>query len=274
MNAKVFLIVMVVGAGYCLFANPQYRKATTADGKAVLLGDDGTWRFETPADIAAEKAARDDSVAAVIVTKKKAAQVAAAAAEKAKRILQDSTSVHVKPTQKRKGDDEPDRAALVDVIKNNRLFDVRMARWGMTKDDVRKSENRPPLADETNRLEYKLQLLGLDSRIVYTFLNGKLAGAEYLIEQDDVNPFRFYEDFQHLKEYLVSLYGDPVSDDKTWSNDIYKGDEGNWGFAISLGFLTCRTIWQNTTTQIALNQSGGNHMIKTNIEYDAHAQTK
>jgi hypothetical protein len=110
-------------------------------------------------------------------------------------------------------------------------------------------------------------LLGIQSKIRYKFVKDKLAGAEYLIEQNDVNPSRFYDDFLELKKYLRKAYGVPVTDDKIWSNDIFKGAENNWGFAISLGFLACQTSWQNATTKISLNQTGGNHLIKTNIEY-------
>ena len=50
-------------------------------------------------------------------------------------------------------------------------------------------------------------------------------------------------------------------------DDMYKADEKNWGFAISLGFLTCKAIWKNARTRTVLNLSGSNHILSTNIEY-------
>jgi len=47
---------------------------------------------------------------------------------------------------------------------------------------------------------------------------------------------KFYEDYKSLRSYLRGLYGFPVSDENTWTNEMYKADEKNWGFAISLGF--------------------------------------
>jgi hypothetical protein len=242
------------------------QKVSTADGRQVYLNDNGTWRYVTQADIATEKAAHQDSVV-------KAAVEAVKIKERAKEIAADTAS-RPKMVEKKRAPDEPERAALVDVIRGDRGFDVRKAHWGMTKEAVKKSEILQLLTDAQDRIEYRIMLIGIQSRIVYKFSNGALSGAEYRIEQDDVNPARFYDDFANLKEYLRKLYGIPVADNKIWENDIYKGDERNWGFAISLGFLACTTEWQNATTKIALNQTGGNHLIKTNIEYFAKASAK
>ncbi len=270
MAGKIFAVACVGLAVFCLtsFAAPQ--KGTAADGRQVYLKDDGTWRYITQDDIAAEKAAKEDSIAKAAAAT--AAEVRAKEAEKTRAAAEASNEPRV--VAKKRLADEPERTALVDVIKSDRSFDVRKARWGMTRDEVKKSEELQLLTDAKDRLEYKFVLLGIKSRIVYRFVDARLSGAEYLIEQDDVNPSRFYDDFQNLKEHLRRLYGTPVSDDKDWKNDIYKGDEKNWGFAISLGFLACHTEWQNASTKITLNQTGGNHLIKTNIEYGARKEEK
>ena len=124
-----------------------------------------------------------------------------------------------------------------------------------------------PILRRLASTRFSFTLLGISSRIEYKFRDNRLYGAEYIIEQDDVNPSRFYEDFKALKSFLRQSYNVPVSDEKSWTNDIYKGDENNWGFAISLGFLTCKTSWQNATTKIFLTQTGGNHLINTSIQY-------
>jgi len=221
------------------------QQATTAEGKVVVLKDNGTWQF-VQAQVDKQAKPADGQTSPSTAT---------------------AASTNANNQAVRQEEDEPQRTALVDVIRNDRNFDVRKARWNMTKEEVKKSENLKMLSDSRDLTEYKFTLLGLSSTIQYKFASNRLVGAEYLIEQDDVNPSRFYEDFKALRNFLRQLYNAPVSDEKNWTNDMYKGDEKNWGFAISLGFLNCRTSWQNATTKITLNQSGGNHMITTNVQY-------
>jgi hypothetical protein len=238
------------------------QRATTSDGKPVILKEDGTWRYLTESDKLADKLGLPGG----------GNQGTASGSEPGSNMY-DLTAggsggggYSVNSRQQDAGD-EPARTALVDVIKGDRSFDVRKARWGMTREEVKKSENLQLLSDRKDLVEYKFMLLGIKSKIQYKFVDNRLSGAEYVIEQDDVNPGRFYDDFKALRGFLRQLYNAPVSDEKTWSNDIYKADEKNWGFAISLGFLTCKTSWQSATTRIYLTQTGGNHMINTSIQY-------
>jgi hypothetical protein len=262
MSAQKCMMVVAGIAAVCILSIAADQKATTPDGKQVILRDDGTWRYVKQSDVLAEKLAKSAAEAP--------AQPGAQAQDLKNPATYDLTGGTMY-TKKKEGADEPERTALVEVIKSDRAFDVRKARWGMTREEVKKSEDLQLLSQGNDLLEYKFVLLGIKSKIRYRFVNSRLASAEYVIEQDDVNPSRFYDDFQELKKYLRGLYGMPVADEKTWLNDIYKGDEKNWGFAISLGFLSCKTSWQNATTKISLNQTGGNHLIKTNIEYGARS---
>ena len=168
--------------------------------------------------------------------------------------------------------EEPERAGFLDVVRKEGSFDIRKAFWGMEKAEVKKSENLRLFRETPTSVEYKFKLIGLESKIVYKFSSDRsgktrLTGAQYIIEQDDVNPARFFEGYKSLKTYLRQLYGPPVSDENNWNNDMYKADEKNWGFAISLGFLTCKATWKNARTKIVLTLSGANHIFSTNIEY-------
>jgi hypothetical protein len=251
---------LAVLAGFSIVFPEQ--RATTSDGKPVILKDDGTWRYITQSDKLADKLGQSGA----------GGQNNAPGAGNSDMFDLTSGSGGGYSVKKQEDSDEPARTALVDVIKGDRAFDVRKARWGMTREEVKKSENLQLLTDRKDLVEYKFMLLGIKSRIQYKFQENKLAGAEYVIEQDDVTPSRFYDDFKALKGFLRQLYNAPVSDEKIWTNDIYKADEKNWGFAISLGFLTCKTSWQSTTTRISLTQTGGNHMINTSILYAIRAK--
>jgi hypothetical protein len=228
--------------------------ATTEDGKKVLLNEDGSWKFATQSDIIAVKLMKPP------------------ASEEQKADAQNDEPNSPRVQMKPHSSDEPDRAGFLDVVKGDKTFDVRKAMWGMEKAEVKRSETLQLMKETQNSLEYKFKLIGLDSKIVYKFSPDKsgrtrLSGSQYVIEQDDVNPAKFYEDYKSLRSYLRGLYGFPVSDENTWTNEMYKAEEKNWGFAISLGFLTCHASWKNTRTRITLNISGSNHILSTNIEY-------
>jgi hypothetical protein len=250
-------LVVVV---WCASARAEQR-ATTSDGKIVILKEDGTWRYVTQSDKLADKLVQGGAA-----DQQNGQGAAGGNMFDLTAGGNGSGGYSVNNNQQEQGDESP-RTALVDVIKGDRAFDVRKARWGMTREEVKKSENLQVLTDRKDLVEYKFMLLGIKSRIQYKFQDNRLSSAEYVIEQDDVNPSRFYEDFKALKGFLRQLYNAPVSDEKVWTNDIYKADEKNWGFAISLGFLTCKTSWQSATTRIFLTQTGGNHMINTAIQY-------
>lgn len=229
--------------------------ATTEDGRKVLLKEDGSWKFATQSDVIAVKLMSPSG-----------------ASEEQKTDAQNDGASDPRVQMRPHAADEPDRAGFLDVVKGDKSFDIRKAMWGMEKAEVKRTETLQLIRETQNSLEYKFKLMGLDSKIVYKFSPDKamklrLSGSQYIIEQDDVNPAKFYEDYKSLRTYLRQLYGFPVTDENAWTNEMYKADEKNWGFAISLGFLTCHATWKNTRTRIALNISGSNHILSTNIEY-------
>ena len=159
------------------------------------------------------------------------------------------------------------RYTLIDIVRHDQSFDFRNARWGMSPQDVIISEKAELVKAEKNKLEYKEVLLGYNCTVFYYFINQKLTHAEYIIHQPHVDPGQYIKGYEELKKYLIPLYGIAISENFDWKNDMYRGERSKWGFAISIGFLTCRTVWRNTTTQITLTITGGNHEISTDIEY-------
>jgi hypothetical protein len=137
----------------------------------------------------------------------------------------------------------------------------------MSVPDVKKQESAKLLSESNGLLEYEAEFLGYTCKVLYYFTSSKLQRAEMLISQDHVDPAKYYKDYENLIKFLNPLYGSPVSDQKDWKNDMYKNDRSRYGFAISIGFLNCKTVWNNKRSQVSLTISGGNHKIKTNLEY-------
>jgi hypothetical protein len=161
------------------------------------------------------------------------------------------------------------RISLIEIVKNDRAFDFRKVRWGMDRKEVLASEEASPVRNDESGIQYTVQFLGYDCVVAYSFVNDALTRATFLIRQPHADPALYYKDYEELKKYLSPIYGVAVSDRCDWKNEMYRQDRSKWGFAVSLGFLSCTSRWRNTRTEIALAISGGNHQITTNLEYTA-----
>jgi len=203
--------------------------ATTENGKKVILQDDGRWRFSETES----PTAKNDPLLST--------------------------------------DDEADksRVHLVELIKNDAKYDFRKVRWGMSKKEVVAAEDARLVTNSGDTLMYEMQFLGYNCSVLYQFSKGTLLSALFLIKQSHVDPALFFKDYDELKKYLAPIYGNPLSDKYEWKNDIYKTDKSKWGFAVSIGFLVCRTEWHSNRTRIELKINGGNHQISTEIAYSS-----
>ncbi|HEX2959741.1 MAG TPA: hypothetical protein VHO70_23090 [Chitinispirillaceae bacterium] len=240
MNKNEFIIVLIhkleriMVIEYVLpmllsFAAPQI--ATTESGEKVYLYENGTWR----------------------------------------KVRTDEPDIVATPDQKilPENNESPEESniTLIDIIKNTGENDFRTVSWGMSIPEVKKKESAKLLSESRDQLEYEAEFLGYTCKVLYHFISLKLQRAEMLISQDHTDPAKYYKDYENLIRYLKPIYGPPVSDQKDWKNDMYRNDQSRYGFAISIGFLTCKTVWNNKRSQVSLNISGGNHKIKTNLEY-------
>lgn len=216
--------------------------AITSNGKKVILLSNGTWRFATAADQVLFKNMNPEINSNVPGGNKP-----------------ESTP---QPTQ-----GIQTTSSLIDIIKSDTSFDLRQVRWGMTQNQVLNAEKTRPISSSNQQIHYELQFLGYSCHMIYHFQNNRLFKTEIKIKQDHVDPARYYQDYEDLKKYLQPLYGNPISDKYEWKNEMYSKDHSKWGFAVSIGFLTCRTTWKNNRSLVILYISGENHQITTALEY-------
>ena len=190
-----------------------------------------------------------------------------ATTEDGKKVLLQENGSWRYVAEKKESEKSTERISLVEIIKSDPNYDFRKVRWGMGKKEVMVAEDAKLLKNSGTSLEYEVRFLGYNCTVVYDFVNDKLAMAKFIIRQPHVDPALYYKDYDELKKYLTPLYGVIVSDQCDFKNEMYRHDKSKWGFAVSLGFLTCKTVWRNKRTQITLAISGGNHQIATNLEY-------
>jgi hypothetical protein len=137
----------------------------------------------------------------------------------------------------------------------------------MGVEDVKATETADYAGEQSGYLIYKGTLSALDTWIGYVFTNGLFTRARYSISKAHTNRNDYIDDYATLKGQLVKKYGNPLSDQTNWKNDLYKSDRTEWGFAISLGHLSYYSKWETPRTEIVLALFGDNYEISLIIEY-------
>lgn len=88
---------------------------------------------------------------------------------------------------------------------------LRNAKWGMTLNQVKKSENSTMLSesiDKASYLTYQSKIAGLDSTTLYVFQDNALEYGGYFVELSGQDSY--LEDYKTLTAYLTKHYGEPT----------------------------------------------------------------
>lgn len=143
----------------------------------------------------------------------------------------------------------------------------RNTHWGMSREEVKNSEDLELVREQEDVLMYQTNLSGFKAFIGYIFTNNKLTRAKYLITETHSNENDHISDYNDLNDLLEKKYGEPIEKDKHWKDDLYKDDYSDWGFAVSLGHLAYFTKWETESSYIVHALSGENYEISHQIEY-------
>ncbi|MFC3800981.1 copper amine oxidase N-terminal domain-containing protein [Cohnella sp. GCM10012308] len=157
----------------------------------------------------------------------------------------------------------------------------RNAKWGMTKAQVKKTENSVLIEDNTTDpsqyLSYQAKISGYDALAAYFLPDNAFSAAAYFVEPSGASTH--VEDFKTLRAYLTSLYGPPVKDfmalyqeqgydysDEIWEQLMLAGQ---WdGFVAS---------WHSVDAEISLIVTPPNTLDITDIQinyssWNAHVE--
>ena len=147
-------------------------------------------------------------------------------------------------------------------------YDFRETTWGMSKEQVKATEDGKPGIEDDAGLAYKATINGKEFACTYSFLEGKLYAGGYIFIGEHANENLYIDDYEELKETLTKKYGKPKMDfPGVWNNDLYKDDKSNWGKAISMGHLEYGALWETSTTRIDFLLWGDNYNIKLALYY-------
>ena len=173
--------------------------------------------------------------------------------------------------------------------------DFRKAVWGMTRAQVIATEPTRPVrvsdSDGEIVLQYHASKLGaLHCRPIYIFVNGKLARAKLVVEEEHGDQNEFIRDFHTAESGLKERHGAPKEDRAIWEDDSTQQETKSYldqdratassilpsdrfvGLAVALGHLKLYTIREDGRTKVLHVLAGADHRITHQIEYRAVAQ--
>ena len=147
-------------------------------------------------------------------------------------------------------------------------YDFRLTKWGMTQNDVIAVEEKmDPVERNETLLVYKTKISNKNVLLQYLFIQDKLVGAIYRLDENYLNSDHFIQTYQHFKQKLANKYGSPSRDSTKWFNDTFKNNRKKWGLALSLGHTEYMALWQTPKTTIECSLKEKNLNILCLLEY-------
>lgn len=183
--------------------------------------------------------------------------------------------------------------ALFSIVYSE-TFKVRNANFGMSKQQVVKSEGREPdfvtnYDDKRTAIIYNnIQLIGIPCLIKYVFFDGKLCFVQYPFQQNYINENNYISDYNLMKNKLIEKYGEPSSNgmilseirEGSYTNSYgvfntnkYETPSISWGDLISRGELQYHSFWYSNNNNkpdeihLGIVILGENYKINTFIYY-------
>ncbi|MDQ1339201.1 MAG: hypothetical protein QG567_352 [Campylobacterota bacterium] len=145
----------------------------------------------------------------------------------------------------------------------------RQTKWGMSKNQVKQSENLEIILDENDLLAYEGKVAGFPSYIVYNFINDELATGSYQLIHEHVKKSDFIYDFENIKNNLIKKYGQPSKDNRYFTDDVFEDKPAEWSQSLERGGLSFFTNWIFGETELMLSLCGENYKINLGISYSS-----
>jgi hypothetical protein len=146
-------------------------------------------------------------------------------------------------------------------------YDFRQTRWGMSHNEVLASEEIEPVEKSDNLIRYNTEVLGKNVDLLYSFVDDKLIGASYRLNDNYLVSDHFIRTYSEFQKALREKYGQPKEDNITWVNNLYRNAESRRGLALSLGHVIYESAWETTNTTINCSLREQNYNVLCQVEY-------
>jgi len=150
------------------------------------------------------------------------------------------------------------------VLDERVKFDFRRATWGMTRAEVRATEDASPVSSDDRMLVYSVNLNRVDAYCAFVFVDDKLVRGTYGITDVHLNPIEYLQDCKQLIQLLSLKYGAPTRDESFWVNDVLRDDLNS---ALALGYVSFETEWKDDRTRVFLQLSNENGKVILRLDY-------
>lgn len=96
---------------------------------------------------------------------------------------------------------------------NDDVRDFRGASWGMSKEEVKFSEDLAPLNEGEGYIAYGDRVMGLDAVVAFHFMDNSLTEAGYAFRERLGGGRAYIREYRNLKGLLTGTYGQPSFDE-------------------------------------------------------------
>jgi len=154
-------------------------------------------------------------------------------------------------------------------------YDFRKTNWGMSKEQVKATEDKEPAFEENTMFFYEVKIGGCDFVCAYHFLKDKLYSGVYArtFREKGTEQHLYIFEYEKLKKLLIKKYGEPIIEWKkeiVWDSDLGKYYLKDWENSIVEGDLFgFRASWETPTTKIVLELGVKNSQMFLNIFYNS-----
>jgi uncharacterized lipoprotein YehR (DUF1307 family) len=148
-------------------------------------------------------------------------------------------------------------------------FNFRKTTWGMSRDQVKASEDTTPTGDKSDVITFRSELDGIPAIVGYIFDKDKLARAGYLMRSSYEDPEKYIDDYDKVKESMIKIYGPPAQDEMHWKEGEESQDPAVYGKAVCDGRLSFITVWTDGVTMIRERLSGEDGQCKHGLMFES-----
>ena len=96
-------------------------------------------------------------------------------------------------------------------------FSFRKTTWGMSREQVKASEDTTPTGDNPEVITYRGEVEGIPAIVGYLFDGDKLTRAGYLMQGSYEDPNSYISDYNKVKDFLINEHGTPAQDEVVWA---------------------------------------------------------
>lgn len=93
--------------------------------------------------------------------------------------------------------------------------DFRGSSWGMSKEEVKFSEDLAPMNEGAGYIAYRDRVMGLDAVVGFHFLDNSLTEAGYAFREPLGGLRTYLRNYLNVKKLLADAYGNPAFDENT-----------------------------------------------------------